>query len=79
MDIQTDIQWIISEVSKVKDPEFLNALKSMLHYRNRQVNQDWWDTISDGEKREIEEGLDQLDRGEFLSHEEVMKDARKWG
>jgi predicted transcriptional regulator len=40
---------------------------------------DWWDEISEDERTEIEEGLAQADRGEVLSHEEVMAKYKKHG
>ncbi|MFO7868969.1 MAG: hypothetical protein R6U95_06705 [Bacteroidales bacterium] len=33
MNVQAYINWIISEVSKVKDPELIKAFKNMLKYR----------------------------------------------
>ena len=35
--------------------------------------------ISTDEVREIQEGLDQANKGDFISHDEVMKNPRKWG
>lgn len=40
---------------------------------------DWWDELSDDEKADIEEGLDEADKGEVFSHEEVMAKYRKYG
>jgi predicted transcriptional regulator len=39
---------------------------------------DWWDTISDEEREEIEQGLTEADRGEVIPHEEVMAKYKKW-
>lgn len=39
---------------------------------------DWWDQLSLDEKAEIEEGLAQADRGEVVSHKEVMAKYKKW-
>jgi predicted transcriptional regulator len=41
--------------------------------------QDWWDEISANEKEEIEKSLAEADRGEVLTHEEVMAKYRKHG
>ncbi len=38
---------------------------------------DWWNTLSDKEKVAIEDGLAQVERGEVIPHEEVMKKSRK--
>ena len=37
---------------------------------------DWWDEISEAERKTIEEGLSEADRGELLSHEEVLKEVK---
>ncbi|MDB5159151.1 MAG: hypothetical protein JWR50_3858 [Mucilaginibacter sp.] len=39
---------------------------------------DWWEQISDQEKIEIEEGLAEADRGEILSHKDVMSKYQKY-
>ena len=39
---------------------------------------DWWDEISEEEKKSIEKGIAQLDKGEGVPHSEVMKKYKKW-
>lgn len=78
MDIQADINWMKSELDKVKDPSFVQALKSMFTYRSKQ-QADWWDEISAEEKAEIEEGIQQIQQGDVISHQQVMENPRKWG
>ena len=41
-------------------------------------NVDWWNDLNDEEKAEIEEGLKQIENGEVVSHESVMKQFEKW-
>ena len=78
MDIQADISWIQTELSKVKDPELISAFKSLLQFRAKHINTDWWDKISSEEKAEIEEGVQEIEEGNFLTHKEVMTNPRKW-
>ncbi len=40
-------------------------------------NADWWDTISDKEKDAIQMGLQQLENGAGIPHEEVKQKADK--
>ncbi len=42
------------------------------------LKSDWWDEISDAEKKSIEKGLAQADKGELVPHEQVMKKYKKW-
>ena len=37
------------------------------------VENDWWNEISDAEKKSIEIGLKDIEEGRVISHEEVMK------
>lgn len=39
---------------------------------------DWWDEASDEEKAAIEKGIAQLENGEGIPHEKVMKKYKKW-
>jgi predicted transcriptional regulator len=64
-------------IDKISDSNVLNAVKTLLSGKTA-TQSDWWDTISDEEKAEIEQGLAEADRGEVIPHEEVMKKYEKW-
>jgi len=76
MDVQRELSWIQSELLKVKDPDLITAIKSILKSRKEDETSDWSSLLSQEEKAEIQEGIDQLDRGEKVSYESVMKDYR---
>jgi len=78
MDLQADMKWIISELRNVKDPDLIRVFKNLLQYRIKKEEADWWNEISDEEKRDIEAGLEQIEKGEVLTHEQVMRNPRKW-
>lgn len=64
-------------IDKISDSNILNAVKTLLS--GKAIKQeDWWDTISEEERAEIEQGLAETDRGELLPHEEVMAKYKKW-
>jgi len=77
MDLQADIKWIVSEVTKVQDPELISAFKSLLKYRAKQVASDWADDMSNAERESLEQAIAEADRGEFISHDDVMKETRE--
>lgn len=77
MDIQAEIKWITSEIAKVRDPELINVFKSLLKYREKQVSRDWADDMSETEQQTLEKAIEESERGELISHDEVMKEARK--
>lgn len=53
---------------------FIEKVKALL----LKESVDWWNDLSDEEKAEIEEGLKQIENGEVVSHESVMKQFEKW-
>jgi predicted transcriptional regulator len=62
--VETDDESILSEVQA-----YFTSLKSK--------NVDWWDTISDKEKEAVDIGLQQLENGEGIPHEEVKRKVDK--
>ena len=71
MDIKTlkiDLIHWLTELEDVNTLKQLQALKE---------NLDWWENISEEERLAVDEGLAQLDRGEGIPHEQVMKSMRE--
>jgi predicted transcriptional regulator len=64
-------------IDKIADSDVLNAVKTLLSQRTASQI-DWWDVISDEEREEIEHGLAEADRGDVISHKEVMAKYKKW-
>lgn len=62
--VETDDESILSKVQA-----YFTTLKSK--------NVDWWDTISEQERKAINIGLQQLENGEGIPHEEVKRKANK--
>lgn len=74
MDIQAEKLDLIKWLADIEEPAVLQKLIAL---KNDQQT-DWWDLIDDEEKAEIEEGLAEADRGNVISHEEVMAKYKKW-
>jgi len=74
VELRTDLH---NMIDKISDSNVLNAVKTLLAGKTG-TQEDWWDTISDEERAEIEQGLAEADRGELIPHEEVMKKYEKW-
>ncbi len=74
MDIKAEklelIQWLAGMRDMGTIKEFIKLKKS------REI--DWWDTIGTEERAEISEGIAQADKGDVISHEEVMEKYKKW-
>lgn len=64
-------------IDKISDSTVLQAVRTLLS--NQKTTQvDWWETIDESEKAEIELGLKQIENGEVIPHEEVMDKYKKW-
>lgn len=62
------IQWI----SSLNDTSLLNFLNSIRMSRKKD-NNDWWEQLSESDKKNIELGLKDLQEGKVVSSEEFWK------
>lgn len=60
--LQTQKEGLLAKVKKVFEDE----------------GTDWWDDMDEEEKKEVETGLAEADKGELTSHDKVMKRFDKW-
>ena len=60
------IQWL----STIEDLNILDKISDMI---SRERKKDWWDDISDAEKRSIEKGIAQADAGKLNPHTKARK------
>lgn len=74
MNLEARKYQFIQELFKVEDERILEKLELVLKANKN----DWFDELSQSEKNEIQIGLDQAEKGEFTSHEDVMKRFSKW-
>ena len=54
---------------KVEDEAILDQIRALLEVDNG----DWWKTASTGLKKSVERGFEQLDKGQGISHVEVVQ------
>ena len=73
MNIETRKVSIISWIANINDERVLSKIEDI-----QDSEPDWWDLISNEEKSEIEQGLAEIERGETVTHEEVMSKYKKW-
>jgi hypothetical protein len=64
---------IISAIINSNDEQVLNAVKSLL---NVDDEVDFWEGLSEGDRAAIDEGLEQLDNGQHVSHESVREEIK---
>ncbi|MCG6960816.1 hypothetical protein LJE82_13085 [bacterium BMS3Abin03] len=68
---------IIKKIDKINDNHLLSQFNDIL---NKIVSDEEisWDSLSPEEKKSIEKGLNQLNRGEFIEYDEVKKHFPGW-
>ncbi|WP_232724728.1 hypothetical protein [Algoriphagus formosus] len=65
---------IISEIIKSNDEEMLNAVKTILNIEDKP---DFWEEISEEDQVAIDQALEQLDRGNFISRESLDAEVKE--
>jgi len=77
MNIQAKKLELVQRILNTNKPSLLEKIDEIF---KKEGETDWWDEISDEERASIKEGLYQLDRGEGIPHEKVMKEMKaKYG
>lgn len=67
-------------VQLILNTEMQDVLKKVEDVLKKGQVADWWDEISEEEKQAIEKGLAEAERGELISHENVMREVKaKYG
>jgi predicted transcriptional regulator len=74
MDIQAEKIRLIEWLAGLNDSETLREFLALKKARE----EDWWDLLSDQERQEIYEGLEQADKGELIPHKEIMEKFKQW-
>lgn len=66
----------------IVETDDLNRLKQMLNFfsfTNEQLQEhDWWDDLSEQQKKLIQLGLKQAEQGQLIPHEQVKAKFDKW-
>ncbi len=65
---------MISKIINSTDESILNSVKSILKIEDEA---DFWNELSMDDKAAINEGLEQLDKGQYISHESVQEEIKK--
>lgn len=74
----SELQVLRKQVKKFVDTASENELEMVYHLFDASRRTEWWDEISSEQKKAIDKGIKQLDKGDGIPHEEVMKKYAKW-
>jgi len=66
MSLETRKKELINWISSLKEESIVSRVEEIQHEK-----EDWWETLSEKDKSAINNGLEQLDSEEFISHSQV--------
>ena len=79
MDLQSDINWLKSELDSVRDPHLIEAFKQLLKYRNSvKLNISTEEEDLSSLKTRAEDSLESIERGRVRNINEFKKDVEAW-
>jgi hypothetical protein len=64
---------LIAWIEQLSDADMLAFLDGL---RSPKPTKDWWDDLSESQKRHIEEGIDDIENGREISSEEFWKNRK---
>lgn len=73
MNIQSKKLELVQLILNTEKPAILEKIEDIL---KKGKASDWWDEISEGERKSIERGISEADNGELIPHKEVMRQMK---
>lgn len=73
MNIQAEKLEILKLILETDNPTLLKSIKGLF---NRNTTVDFWDTLSQPLKEDIRQGIEEVDNGDVLDYEDIMKKHR---
>ena len=70
MNIQTEKLEIMKLILETNNPSILESIKNIF---SKESSVDFWTTLPQDQKDEILVGLEQLEKGETINYDELMK------
>ncbi|MFN8393790.1 MAG: hypothetical protein U0176_03860 [Bacteroidia bacterium] len=68
-------QELIEQLQRTDAPDVLEEVRRILAASAPQ--QDWWDSLTEAQQSIVDQGLSELDAGQGIPAEEVLKSIRK--
>jgi hypothetical protein len=72
MNLETRKINLINWLSSVQEEDVLSKVEKI-----QKEKTDWWDDVSENDKKAINKGLEQLDKGEYLTRAEVRSKIKE--
>ena len=73
MNLQAEKLEVLKLILETDNPGILSSIKKLL---SREAKEDFWDALSSAQKEEILQGIAEIDHGEMVEYEDLMKKHR---
>ena len=73
MNIQAEKLEIMKLILETNNPSILESIKGLF---NRSKTGDFWDTLPQDQKEDIMQGINEIENGEIVDYEDIMKKHR---
>jgi predicted transcriptional regulator len=73
MNLQEKKLELVQLILNTEKPAILEKVEAVL---KKEKDIDWWDELSEDERKAIEQGIKEADNGELKSHAEVLKERK---
>ena len=77
MNISTEKLDIIQRIIQIQDNDLIDLIKNIIDIPDSSET-DWWNQITQEEKESINRGLNDLQKGNVNSHDQIRKKYEKW-
>lgn len=74
MSIQSEKNQLIQQIMELQDSSVIKKVRDFLSKQTK--NDDWYHSLSSSEKESITKGLQDLENGNVVSHEDVMTSVK---
>lgn len=74
IDIKTLKLYLVQKIIQTEKPSLLLEIEKIF---SNEKPKDWWDELPEEVKESIMEGLDDVEKGNVFTHEQVMSEARQ--
>ncbi|MCF8236477.1 MAG: hypothetical protein K9H13_12390 [Bacteroidales bacterium] len=74
MDIQTLKLNLVSKIISIDKPAILIEINKILQ---KESKTDWWDQLPEEVQESILDGMDDVQKGNVFSHEQIMQEAKQ--
>ena len=75
MNLESEKLKLIKWITGLSDDSMIERIKML---KNKGLQKDWWNEITEEEKAAIEKGLEDVKAGRVIPHAKVKREYEKW-